>query len=621
MSLTDKTISDLRVAFEGHKHRPSEAMYEAITDVAQTIEKMVDGTAKRVFYVSSLDPGVGKTQTIIHALRNLPKDVGVLICVSRKEEIKSLMRDMGLTKDETGIYTADPGLNIEGAANTDRARVLFTTQQMVDSRLKDGKKFKDLGVFHYRGKPRAVRIWDESMLPGEELTLSIDNLARIPSRLRRMDQKLKDRLYEDLSKIRKLSEGSTYQVPDLEGEYGLDIIDKAIILERIKTKDRGDRQAMETLWRLSGKLVHVVRDASGNTILDYHDHLPDDFAPVLILDASARVRRTYALWAQSKGNLVPLKAANKSYRNLTLHHWNTGGGKDSWRKKQDRLIEGIAATINTKPDEDWLVVIHKDEETKKGIPDLEVIIGDLVKGERERVRYITWGNHHATNDYVDIENVILAGTLFYPPSTYEVRARASKGIKANERLSADDFHEMELGEHSHLILQALCRGSVRKCMSDACAPCNGYLIASKGTGINADLLAQIFPGCQVRDWQPVAKPLRGKVREAIELVQDWVAGVDDGARLTFNEHRKALGMANRQNYNRTIRKNAAFVDALRELGVYEGSGGAGYNTHFLKWSEPANDTDPIQSDWERYGKAMVDAPELVPFEDWLKWAA
>jgi hypothetical protein len=48
--------------------------------------------------------------------------------------------------------------------------VRFTTHAMVESRCK-GWKFAEVGAFHYRGKPRSVRIWDEAILAGHTLTI------------------------------------------------------------------------------------------------------------------------------------------------------------------------------------------------------------------------------------------------------------------------------------------------------------------------------------------------------------------------------------------------------------------------------------------------------------------
>src|SRR5262249_18405119 len=108
--------------------------------------------------------------------------------------------------------------------------------------------------------------------------------------------------------------------------------------------------------------IQTPRASSGNTLLDYRNILPNDFYPVIILDASGRVRTTYEYWNKYRRNLVKLTTAEKSYENLTIHVWNTGGGKDSWRSKYPLLIQGVVATINSKPDDAWLVVLHKEDE-------------------------------------------------------------------------------------------------------------------------------------------------------------------------------------------------------------------------------------------------------------------
>jgi len=82
------------------------------------------------------------------------------------------------------------------------------------------------------------------------------------------------------------------------------------------------------------------------------------------------------------------------------------------------------------------------------------------------------------------------------------------------------FDDVMLGEHRHLVLQALCRGSVRRRQGAECAPCNAYIIATTRSGIPA-ALREIFPGCRVVRWQPVQKALSGKVKEAADFVIDW----------------------------------------------------------------------------------------------------
>jgi hypothetical protein len=101
--------------------------------------------------------------------------------------------------------------------------------------------------------------------------------------------------------------------------------------------------------------------------------------------------------------------------------WSKSGGKGAFKKNSDHLITGIANTIDTKPDEAWLVVHHKGA----GF-DVERDVMRLIKKPRTgRIQFINWGRHDATNDYADIPNIILAGTLFYRPSYYEALARLS----------------------------------------------------------------------------------------------------------------------------------------------------------------------------------------------------
>lgn len=82
-----------------------------------------------------------------------------------------------------------------------------------------------------------------------------------------------------------------------------------------------------------------------------------------------------------------------------------------------------------------------------------------------------------------------------------------------------------IGEHRHLILQALSRGAVRKCRGVSCPEVNAYIIASAGSGI-AEELPTIFPGCDVVLWKPVTTDLKGKAGEALKFV---IGSIEAGA--------------------------------------------------------------------------------------------
>ncbi len=111
-----------------------------------------------------------------------------------------------------------------------------------------------------------------------------------------------------------------------------------------------------------------------------------------------------------------------------------------------------------------------------------------------------------------------------------------------------------LGEHRNLILQAACRGAVRRCIGDQGEAMDLYLIAAKRTGI-PHLLREVFPGAKLKgDWSPIGKPLKGKVKDAIDYIRRHIKSLAHRYEpLSFVEVQKAIGMKHRQNFNQDIR--------------------------------------------------------------------
>ena len=88
--------------------KPCGSVIKALIDA---LAGMANGTLHHLPYLSPLDPGVGKTEAVVHFIRNLiasPShgDVGVLICVSHLREIGTLIHKMGL--DEGGCRGLHP---------------------------------------------------------------------------------------------------------------------------------------------------------------------------------------------------------------------------------------------------------------------------------------------------------------------------------------------------------------------------------------------------------------------------------------------------------------------------------------------------------------------------------
>jgi hypothetical protein len=577
-SLSDLTIETLRRCFAERSHAPSEQMWRALRAVADTLESMADEKCASAIYLSSLDPGVGKTTAVIAFLKALIASrehvhVGAIVCVGRLSQIATIVDEAQLSRADFAVLTSDKSLNELGCNCPQRARILFTTHSMVEHRCID-RRFSDVSALHYRGTPRLVRIWDEAILPGQTLTVNRDTLGLLFEPIRARNSAMADAVEDLFNKLREAQSGTIIQIPELDLIHGLGLNDALGLVEDGLPKQK---HAVERLWFLFGKHVTIRRDGPrGNTMLDYRDTLPDDIKPLLVLDASARVRTVYRCWKEDRGGIVELPTAPKRYTDLTIHVLQRGGGKGAFRKEAKRLVEIVATTIQMKPEEKWLVIGHKNSIDM----DLETDVRALLPSAGPNVRFVHWGAHDATNAYADATNVILAGTLFYPVSHYEALGRLASAYPSSlGQYAREKTHGVMLGEHRHLILQATCRGAVRRCIGDACPPTNVYLIASAKSGI-AEQLPNIFPGARICTWKAARRALRGKVSEAVAFLSAEFESCPDSV-VAFRRVMDHIGWKDSREFKRSIRRHDDFVATIEEIGVEEWGPGR-YPTCFRK---------------------------------------
>jgi hypothetical protein len=456
---------------------------------------------------------------------------------------------------------------------------------MVERRVGIGR-LEGHSQLYFNGRVRSVRIWDETYLPGIPLSLNRDDLSWMLRPMRGSFPKLTDDLEKLFFELRQVADGTVMQLPDYAAQ--LDLNDLLRLFDGYdsngeKNLKDAQRRIVTQVWQVSGKTVSIRRDGQyGNAVIDYQDTLPVDLAPMAILDASGRVRSTYRDIEQGRGTLVRLKSAVKRYDNLTVNVWHTGGGKTAFKDNGDRLAAGIAKTIDSKPTERWLVVAHKEDRNIGNVP--EKIIKLLKKTPPAHVSFISWGQHMATNEYVSVSNIILAGTLFYRTSHYEATKRlAADRPAAAGTVSNAEIKDTEIGEHKHAILQALCRGSVRRCDGENCHPCSAWIIASVNSGIR-DALPDIFPGVQVKDWKPMGWNLKGHVKAASDYVEKWSRTAKVGDTLPFKAISKAIGV-DRQNFKKNIRSHPEFCGFIAELGLVAWGKGTYFTAYTLMFDQ------------------------------------
>lgn len=163
---------------------------ESFKDLFKHLFLGLKGGLSPNLYLNSLPPGSGKTTAIISFLKvwksyNFIPSGGILIFLRTKEEIKDFEKGIGLEPRDFACLTSDDKINEFGGGPEvrDTVPVLITTQQMITSRTKD-RSFRAASDFHYRGKPRALRIWDESFVLAEPIAISLYDLKALPAKLR-----------------------------------------------------------------------------------------------------------------------------------------------------------------------------------------------------------------------------------------------------------------------------------------------------------------------------------------------------------------------------------------------------------------------------------------------------
>lgn len=573
--LNDTAYANTLKALRDYGNEPQMDIEEALWDIIQTLTKMACGEAEAKYYVSSIDPGLGKTTSIIQWLKvfsSMPefKDVGALVCFDRHEQIESFINENQLDHHQMAILISnsrDPlGLNEMLTSKPTSSQILITTKTQILLRSKN-KKFRQIDDLYYMGKPRTVLIWDESLMVAHGVSLIHSSLGKIFSGVTRQNtMSLSKDIQEIFNEINKCEDGTIYTIPKLGISY-----DHFMGLFDQESEDI--QRIAHDFWTLSGQATTIrPNDYLGKTLVDFIEDLSEDFVPCLVTDASARVKRTYQLHSKHRGNLQFLKTASKQYSNLYCYYWNRGSGKSSVRNHFRLFAKEIAAIIDSKPEEKFLVVHHKHDH-------LPTVIKANMYTDKERVSFIHYGIHTATNRYANIPNIVVAGTHHYNETDYEAIGRAAANIHAEDgELKSKEIKEVERGEVYHNFLQAICRGAIRKNIKGVCLTSNLWIIGD-AKWVNEESLQLLFPGCTVDQWIISEKKLTTMQRMAEKEIKKRL---DDGEiEIAIDDIMKVLNMTRHNDFRERILEKPDFPLVLEDFEL-EFNGAKGKKGRLIK---------------------------------------
>lgn len=107
-------------------------------------------------------------------------------------------------------------------------------------------------------------------------------------------------------------------------------------------------------------VVHLG-EANRATLVQYQTKLPDDIKPMLVLDASARVRATYRQQHRVDNDITLLSEARKRYSRVQVHFEEGGAGKEDFGRRYWQRLNEVADIIKRHPDRKPLVLHHKPD--------------------------------------------------------------------------------------------------------------------------------------------------------------------------------------------------------------------------------------------------------------------
>ena len=508
---------------------PAKPFSKAFSALQKVMEDCLHSRCKPDFHIFSGDPGTCKSTTVHGFISRwkragFPGDGSVIIMLGTFDEIDSYRRGCGLGDFDFACVSADAKYNAYGLGRerAGEARVLFTTHAQVRQRMLEFGGFEGIDLFHYQGRPRSLRFWDEGLDAALPVSFSLEAVDALPAFLKGV--KGSAGLIDAIRPLRfdaaQRKTGNIISVPadlrDLARNMVLALKDVSVPVDILR--------ALEGLSYLAGQQAVLRRgtfrkdgDLDGLVIVGAGQPLPDDLAPLIILDGSARLRPSYRYWTMRSGNVTFLPKAVADYSPMELHWWNKGAGKILLADPVEReKIVNAAVELLNGSDEEWLVIHQKRVMPYLTNPGFS--LADEIKAkldDRVKVRFLHWGKHLASNDHRHIGNVLIIGGNDYAHESYEAIYMAATG----KLTDIDNGSVRTIGayEFAHHVYQAACRSNLRNMVHETAGRAKVYLIAANKGG-RQEALKEAFKGCAMHDWLPVTKKPTKKDKTVMDAI-------------------------------------------------------------------------------------------------------
>ena len=426
----------------------------ALYEIVKAYSEMASGS-RRGRWAFPLFTGGGKTQSIVCWLSaanemGYLEDISVAVCASRVEALCELKRDLvniaGIPEEKLGLrhsYTHDPsragtpGYASEPAtdANEDRP-ILLITHNLVKA--KGGIDRFNL----YKGQPRTLMIWDETLLRSDSRSLRETTLRSAigwtwPKIEKKRDsEEVFDKAMtyvEDSLKLLQAELKWYEQHPDETPRlFSLpELTEKQVSAYKEVFRLNDITSTLHNLLDISQQSLRVVdAGAQAEGMFHYEVVVDPELENIVVLDASHEIRKL----SQLDPTLKTVKNYPKdlvSYDRCIIYQIPYPGGRKSIHKalcqpKTIPLIKEVVDIVEGIPEEEAVLFFtfipkydfnHKRmTNTRKSIEDALVEAGVDPKAKlsngKDRFCWLTHGNETSLSKYSYTTNQIWIGVLF-----------------------------------------------------------------------------------------------------------------------------------------------------------------------------------------------------------------
>lgn len=446
--------------------------------------------------------------------------------------------------------------------------ILLCSHNLIKARTDSLESF-----YMFKGKPRSLLIWDESLLKADAEGVSMMSLMESRGNLR---TDYEDKGKREVKPALDCLELAMSLIDEVGRQQQIDgrlrQIDLSPYMARAEhiveslPDDRSRFDGVKKLLRLSEEAL-LCADVYGQDVhglINYKTVVPRELENIVILDASHPIRRL----AAADDTITNMAGAGSgkgliSYEKVTVHqlqYWSgrttmdkvAGGGMNT---KEGRLIKDLVEVVKAIPEDEgvlfftfkprWSSQHRKVVDFKRtlvmamhraGIDTNATVLGaDGI--ERDRFAWLTHGNETSTSKYAYCKNVVFCGVLHRSP--LDITANTYGQTEADTVLDKNLLKSIERGEIGYCFHQGLCRSQCRFVDGQSeIGGINGEGVAlAKAANIwiihkddknhpLEELLRKVLPRVNWVNWEPKYLKLESKVNGLAKKIVDWLNNQD-----------------------------------------------------------------------------------------------